>query len=160
MFQNFAKMKTEHQLLFILGCLIIIIAIFWPRQGPVLTAGVSAHLGNLGGKIQLEAFDNDDESFHNYSGKTMALFYAPWCPHCKNMMPEWDKFKQSYMQKGGNVKIVSVDCDKYSDMGKKFGVQSFPTIYFLPKGLNDPSARVEYKGDRSGEAFLAFVANK
>ena len=45
-------------------------------------------------------------------------------------------------------------------MAEKHGIQGFPTFYFLPYGLNNPKDRIEYKGDRKGEALLAFIANK
>jgi len=43
------------------------------------------------------------------------------------------------------------------EIGKKFGVEGFPTILFLPRGLNDPRNTIKYTGDRRGEAFLAFI---
>lgn len=159
MFKGLMKMKTEHQLLFTIACIVILIAIFWPRENPFITASVSAHINNVGGKIKLEAFDESStgEEFYNYDGKTMALFYAPWCGHCKRFMPEWKRFKK---MNNTDIKVVAINCDENTELAKRFGVQSFPTIYFLPYGLNNPKARVAYEGERKGEALLAFIADK
>jgi protein disulfide-isomerase-like protein len=146
-------------LFIIIGLFIILFAIFWPREKPLVSAGLSAHLGNLGAKFQVEAMNENFETFdvNGYQGKTFALFYAPWCPHCKNMMPEWDKLSN---MNNNDIKIVKVNCDENPDLAKMHNVESFPTIYFLPFGLNNPKNKIEYKGDRKGEAFLAFIANK
>ncbi len=154
MFKNFMKMKTQHKVLCIIGIIIILLALFWPREADLLGATLSAHIGNVGGKIQLEALETFEEQ---YKGKTMALFYAPWCPHCSKIMGDWDRF--SKMNKT-DIRVVKIDCDKYPQLAEKHGVKSFPTIYFLPYGLNNPMDRIEYKGDRKGEAFLTFVVNK
>ncbi len=154
MFKDFMKMKREQQIFCIVAIIIILVALFWPRERNLIDASLSAHLGNIGGKIQFEALETLDEGFE---GKTMALFYAPWCGHCKKTIPEWDKFKS--MNKT-DVKIVKIDCDKYPELAEKHGIKGYPTIYFLPYGLNNPMDRIEYKGDRKGEAFLTFVVNK
>ena len=152
---SFKGNYTRHLLIFV-GLLIIFIIIFWPRKKPFFTAGVGAHFNTIGGKIQIEAFDEDfnPEEYKNYNGKMMVLFYAPWCPHCKSIMPEWQKFKDL---NDTNIRVIKINCDDYPDYAKQFGVKGFPTIYFLPDGLNNPKNLIEYTGPRKGEAFLAFT---
>ena len=161
------KIKPEGQMLFILAIIVILVAMFWPRQsGPLITAGISAHLGNLGGKFELEAYDDMDvegfevgtEDFRgeSYKGKTFILFYAPWCGHCKRTMPEWDKLAAKY-HGDRNIRIIKVDCDKNPELARKFGVDSYPTIFFLPRGLNDPRTKLPYNGERSTDAFHSFI---
>jgi thiol-disulfide isomerase/thioredoxin len=36
------------------------------------------------------------------------MFYAPWCAHCKKMIPEWNELAEFY-SKSEIVKIGSVD---------------------------------------------------
>ncbi len=154
MFKNLFKLKSDYQLLLVIGILVLLVAVFWPRDTPLISTSFSAHLGNLGGKISLEAY----EGFEDSKGKTFALFYAPWCPHCTNFLPEWDNATKKNTNQ--DVKMVKINCDDNPDMAEKHDVKSFPTVYFLPYGLNNPKDRIEYKGDRKGEALLAFVSNK
>ena len=149
---NFFKSTSENQLIIAILAIVLLIAMFYPRTTPLITAGFSAHLGNLGGKVQLEALDD------SLQGKTLALFYAPWCGHCKKLMPTWDQLLSQNTNSG--VKLAKINCDENPELAGKFGVESFPTIYFLPMGLNNPKDRIEYKGERSGEALLAFIADK
>lgn len=142
----FFKNENTRYIIMAVSILVIILVIFWPREGKLARAGIYAYLGNIGGKFDIEAFESNSP--------TLALFFAPWCPHCKNMMPEWDMLEKN---NDTDVKIVKVNCDEQPDLAKKFGVESFPIIYFLPEGLNNPANLIEYKGDRKGEAFLSFI---
>ena len=87
MFKNLMKMKFDNQLLIVVAIFVILFALFWPRDKPLLGISFAANVGNLGGKVSFEALESLDESFE---GKTFAFFYAPWCGHCKSAKPEFD----------------------------------------------------------------------
>jgi len=147
----FQEMTKRNKILIILGAILVLILVFYPRSNPVISAGMSARLGNIGGKVQLEAMEN----FHNQ--KVLILFYAPWCGHCKKLMPEWNKIEES---NDTDIKIVKINGDENKELAQNYEVQGFPTIYYLPKGLNNPKDRIEYQGDRTGEALLTFIKNQ
>ena len=135
------------KILMVIFLIIIVVAIFTPKSvTPSLTAGVgiNAHLGNLNGNFNIETFENNGSA---------VLFYAPWCGHCKRMMPEWDKLQQS----NSNVSIEKVNCDDNPEMANKHGVNGFPTIKYLPNGLNDPNNGVTYNGERNSQALLNWL---
>ena len=78
----------------------------------------------------------------------IVLFYAPWCGHCKKLMPEFDEFAKE--KKGDKkIKIIKVDCVENTKMAKKYGIESFPTI----KCLKDGKQVSEYTGERTKFAF-------
>lgn len=154
MFKNLLKMKFDHQLLIIVSVFVILFALFWPRDKSLFGLSLAANLGNLGGKISLEALESLDEGF---DGKTFAFFFAPRCGHCKNTMPEWEKFES---MNNTDVKLVKINCDENKELAQKYGIQGFPTFYYLPNGLNNPDSKVEYKGDRSLSAWLEFLQGK
>jgi len=136
---------------------------FWPRQtGPLFTAGVAGHIGNLGGRIELEAFDGDEqEDFGSArSTSTFAFFYAPWCGYCKKMMSDWDRLAQRYQNNKYNIKIIKVNCEKRKDMAAKFKIQGFPTIIFFNRGLDFPNDIDTYDGERTESALAAFLQER
>ena len=72
------------------------------------------------------------------SKSVFAMFYAPWCGHCKNFKPEYRKVAASYADEP-EVAIVSVDADQHKDLKERFGVTGFvglcPIIPFLTSTL-------------------------
>jgi len=154
MFKNLMKMKFDNQLLIVVAIFVILFALFWPRDKPLLGISFAANVGNLGGKVSFEALESLDESFE---GKTFAFFYAPWCGHCQKAKPEWERLEK---ENKSDVKLVQINCDENKDLAEKYDVQSFPTFYYLPRGLNNPQDKEEYNGDRSVSSWLNFLSKK
>lgn len=98
---------------------------------------------------------NQENFGANSNEPVVALFYAPWCGHCKRLKPIWKQVEDNFP----NV-CKSVDCDADPKMAEKFGVKGFPTIKYLPEGFANPSSAEEYQGERSLEALTAFVKEK
>ena len=124
--------------------IVVIIGVFTPRHDR-LTAGfnLGAHLGKLRGALNIETMSNEP---------CVVLFYAPWCGHCKRFKPQWD----SLMAKNHGIKLIDVNCDKNKELAEKHNIKGFPTIKYLPKGL-DVSEGSEYNGDRSEESLNEFI---
>lgn len=78
-------------------------------------------------------------------------FYAPWCGHCKQLVPVWDKLAEKY-ESNPNVVIAKLDAtlNELADIK----VNSFPTLKIWPAGSSTP---VDYDGDRNLEKFEEFV---
>jgi protein disulfide-isomerase-like protein len=107
--------------------------------------------------VGIESFDGDSDS-PAASAKTLALFYAPWCGHCKTVMPIWDRLDETHRSSGlGEITIIKVNCDEQKDVAKQHGVSGFPTIKLFPQGLNVPDQAVEYQGDRSYDSLVDFM---
>ena len=93
------------------------------------------------------------EEVEDFQGGALVEFYAPWCGHCKNMIPSW---KAAAEQLEGVIKMVAVDATAQKEIGNKYNVQGFPTIKFFP-----PEGEPEdYNGGRSTEAFVEFGTAK
>ncbi|XP_045524723.1 protein disulfide-isomerase A6 homolog [Pieris brassicae] len=73
-------------------------------------------------------------------------FFAPWCGHCKNLVPEYKKAARALK---GIVKVGAVDADQHRDLGQKYGVSGFPTIKIFTGSKHTP-----YQGQRTAEAFV------
>lgn len=87
-------------------------------------------------------------------------FYAPWCGHCQNLKPAYEKAAKSL---SGLAKVGAVDCDDESN--KPFcgsmGVQGFPTLKIVKPGKKPGKPIVEdYRGGRNAKAIVDAVIDK
>ncbi|XP_065180769.1 protein disulfide-isomerase 2-like [Sycon ciliatum] len=82
----------------------------------------------------------------------MIEFYAPWCGHCKQLAPIWDQLGEHYES---NDDIMVAKMDSTANEIDAVTVQSFPTIYYFPKGAN--SVPIEFKGSRTLDGFIQFI---
>ena len=106
--------------------------------------------------IYLLINDSKEENFESEikNEKHIILFYAPWCPHCKNLLTadgSWTNLEKRYRTKK-NIVITKIDCDKNPDIGKKYGIEGYPTILKI-----NNNKVTEYTGDRSLESLEKFV---
>lgn len=92
------------------------------------------------------------------SGKpTLVEFFAPWCGHCKTLAPVYEELAHAFEFAKDKVQIAKVDADAQRDLGKRFGVQGFPTLKFFD-GKSDKPA--EYNGGRDLESLTSFISEK
>lgn len=89
---------------------------------------------------------------------TFALFYAPWCGHCKNVLPTWKELEQK--MDGKHCRVVSVNSEENPDLLEAHGIKGFPTFKWLPYGMNHPADGEEYNGGRSMENFIEYMQKK
>ncbi len=67
-----------------------------------------------------------------YEGSTPCLidFYADWCGPCKTVAPMLDELQAEY---GDSIVIYKVDTEAQQELAGMFGVQSIPSLLFVPK---------------------------
>lgn len=150
MFNFLNSFRKENKVILVVLIVVLVIAVFWPNNRPNLSAGIGAHIGNLRGTIEIEAFGGADTKGE------FVMFYAPWCGHCKKLMPAFDQLGSNFE----GVTITKIDCDKNPDVAKAHGVQGFPTIKFFRNGMSDPQTYVVYDGERSVDGLKSFLMSQ
>ena len=68
----------------------------------------------------------------SYKGEKPAVidFYATWCGPCRMVAPILKDLAKEY---GDCIVIYKVDTDKEKELSGAMGIQSLPTIVFIPK---------------------------
>uniref|UniRef100_A0A182JTP8 Protein disulfide-isomerase n=1 Tax=Anopheles christyi TaxID=43041 RepID=A0A182JTP8_9DIPT len=92
-----------------------------------------------------------DEVAFDKTKDVLVEFYAPWCGHCKQLVPIYDKLGEKYKD-SDSVVIAKIDATANELEHTK--ISSFPTIYLYRKGDNE---KVEFKGERTLEGFVKFL---
>lgn len=76
-------------------------------------------------------FDYTKDEEWKYAGSLPAIvdFYADWCGPCKAVAPVLEELSNEYE---GKVVIYKIDTDKEEELSALFGIQSIPTLLFIP----------------------------
>jgi protein disulfide-isomerase A6 len=87
---------------------------------------------------------------------SMVAFVAPWCGHCKSLLPEWDDASLALDGQGAFLGVV--DATKEEALAQIYGVQGFPTIKIFPGGPNKTSSdATDYQGERTARSIVKWA---
>jgi len=66
-----------------------------------------------------------------FEGKTPCMidFYADWCGPCKMVAPVLEELQKEY---GSNLIIYKVNTEDEQELSSMFGIQSIPSLLFVP----------------------------
>lgn len=78
-----------------------------------------------------KVFDYSNGEEWKYNGTLPAIidFYADWCGPCKAVAPVLEELSDEY---NGKIVIYKIDTDKEQELSMLFGIQSIPTLLFVP----------------------------
>ncbi|CAD8057669.1 unnamed protein product [Paramecium sonneborni] len=105
-------------------------------------------------KVVVLTDSNFDEQVLKSQEPWFVEFYAPWCGHCKQLQPEWNKLSHQ-----ADIPIAKVDATAQTELAKRFNIESYPTIYFFPAG-NKQDTHKKYEGERNLESLLKFIKDQ
>jgi protein disulfide-isomerase A6 len=90
--------------------------------------------------------------------REFVLYHAKWCPHCKDVIPEFEKMapNKSVVVGGKTVEVNMYEQTDNADKHKGKNIKGFPTIHFYDAN----GSMSEYEGPRKAEAFLEYLNTK
>ncbi|MCJ1478802.1 hypothetical protein MMC13_007486 [Lambiella insularis] len=101
--------------------------------------------------------DNFDKVVLQSGKPALVEFFAPWCGHCKNLAPVYEELATNFASAGAKVSIAKVDADEHKSLGKRYGVQGFPTLKWFD-GKNDKPE--DYSGGRDLDSLTKWISDK
>jgi len=80
-----------------------------------------------------KVFDYENNTEWKYEGSLPCLidFYADWCGPCKMVAPILEELAEDYT---GKLLIYKVDTEDQQELAAIFGIQSIPSLLFVPMG--------------------------
>jgi thioredoxin 1 len=81
-----------------------------------------------------KVFNYEANKEWKFEGSKPALidFYADWCGPCKMVAPILEELSEEYKDQ---INIYKIDTEKEQELAAAFGIQSIPSLLFVP--MND-----------------------
>jgi len=78
-----------------------------------------------------KVFDYTKEKEWKYKGELPGIidFYADWCQPCKMVAPIIEELAEEYK---GKLNVWKVDTEAEQELAMVFGIQSIPSLLFIP----------------------------
>ena len=78
-----------------------------------------------------KVFNYETNKDWKYEGSTPAIidFYADWCGPCKIVAPILEELQEEY---GDKLVIYKVNTEEERELSAIFGIQSIPSLLFIP----------------------------
>ncbi|KAJ8684102.1 hypothetical protein QAD02_019894 [Eretmocerus hayati] len=110
-------------------------------------AGVQCFYPSSSGVVDLTP-NNFDDKVINGDHVWIVEFYAPWCGHCQQLKPEYEKAAKALK---GIVKVGGVNADDHKSLASRYNVRGFPTIKIFGANPNKPE---DYNGARTAAGLV------
>lgn len=91
-------------------------------------------------------YESDFDSL--ISGNAVVDFYANWCGPCKMFGPIFEEVGNF-----SDINFASVDVDKSSDIARRYGVMSIPTVILFKDGKEVK----RFTGFMDKDRFISFL---
>ncbi|MGH0130922.1 UNVERIFIED_CONTAM: hypothetical protein FKN15_003124 [Acipenser sinensis] len=86
-------------------------------------------------------------------GEWMLKFYAPWCPACQQIQPDWENFAKE--SKALGISVGKIDVSQQPGLSGRFLVTTLPTIFHAKDGMFR-----RYLASRTVEDLQSYIIEK
>jgi len=99
-----------------------------------------------------KVFNFDENKEWKFEGAKPCLidFYADWCGPCKMVAPVLEELSEEY---DGKLDIYKVNTEEQKELSAMFGIQSIPSLLFVPKDGQPQMAMGALPKDTLEKAF-------
>lgn len=80
---------------------------------------------------------------------------APWCGHCKQLLPEWEIAANKVHGEGAFLGLV--DATVETELASIYGVTGYPTIKVFPGGKKTHGDARDYPGERTAPSIARYA---
>jgi len=108
------------------------------------------------GEVEVVVGKTFDEIITKTETDTFVVCYAPWCGHCKALLPTWEELAKKYNVDGSKVRIAKIDATN-NFVPSEFEVRGYPSIFWVPAGKG--SNPQKYEGGREKDEFETYIKN-
>ncbi len=104
--------------------------------------------------FKTKIFDFENNKDWKFEGDVPCIvdFYADWCQPCKMVAPVLEELQNDYQ---GNINIYKINTEEQQKLAGMFGVQSIPSLLFVPKEGSPQMAQ----GALPKETFIKAIAD-
>ena len=86
----------------------------------------------------------------------LVEFYAPWCGHCKRLVPEYERAANLLKEKGSPAVVAKVDATVEKSSASAYSIRGYPTLLYFQNG----QMVEKYSGARTGEDISNYLIGK
>lgn len=99
-----------------------------------------------------KVFNFEENKEWKFEGEKPCLidFYADWCGPCKVVAPVLEELSEEY---DGKLDIYKVNTEEQKELSAVFGIQSIPSLLFVPKDGQPQMAMGALPKDTLEKAF-------
>lgn len=96
-----------------------------------INSGTGAVIVLTNEEFKQKVFNYDVNKEWKFEGKLPVIidFYADWCGPCRQLSPRVEEIAKEY---AGKIVVYKVNTDKEQLLSQNLGIQSLPTLLFIP----------------------------
>jgi len=106
------------------------------------------------GEVEVVVGSTFEETITKTETDTLIVAYAPWCGHCKALLPTWEKLAKKYNVDGSKLRIAKIDATA-NFIPSVFEVRGYPSIFWVPAGKGAEPKK--YESGREEEEFEKYI---
>ena len=100
---------------------------------------------------------NFQEKVYDQDLPVFLEFYAPWCGHCKNLAPTYEKVA---VLLEGKIVVAKIDATAERGLSKRFGIKGFPTMKLMRGDAKADEDAIDFSGQRSLGHIINWILTK